>query len=359
MQFNKSNFDDIDINYSHNKRETFLRFISNYKLCTGKPADKLMFQKLLFCEFVNSFYTANYDENKMGKIEGNVLREKPKLYVTMHLGPYKLIGSYLLTQGINLCIPVTSKVYKDLYTSFMEDTKNIREINNARLELVNIEEKSGILKLIRYVRLGYSLLLYMDGNSGIGGMERTDNKLINYHFFRQDIMVRKGVDFLANILKIPIVPIVAFLSSKNLDNYIPNITILDEIIACNRKDEIQIIKMVWDIFKIYIEKYAEQWEGWCYVDAFFSNKNMTTLDREEIAANHMLKFNKQRYDFLEKNGFYLYDMYDNKLFKISKMLYLFLCKLVEKKIELSMNDFCSIITNRSLAKDIITNQILI
>lgn len=358
MLFDESNFNDIDINYSHDKREFFLRFISNYKLCTGKSADKLLFQKLLFCEHVNSYFTAHYNESRIGKIEGYTLKKEPKLYVTMHLGPYKLIGSYLLTHGISLCIPVTSKVYKDLYNSFMEDTKDIRENNNVKLEFINIEEKSGILKLMRCVRLGYSLLLYMDGNSGIGGMERTDNKLISYHFFNKDIMIRKGVDFLSRSLKIPVVPIVTFLSSNNSNDYIPNITILNEITICNEKNENRIIEMVWDIFKIYIEKYPEQWEGWCYVDAFFCHKEII-IDEENTGGHQMLRFNQKRYDFLERNGFYLYDMYNNKLFKINKILYIVLYKFFNDKLEISMKDFYSIVKNNSLVKDIIKNQILI
>lgn len=42
---------------------------------------------------------------------GNVEVGTPCIFATMHYGPYKAIGRYLLSRGISLCIPVTQRVY--------------------------------------------------------------------------------------------------------------------------------------------------------------------------------------------------------------------------------------------------------
>lgn len=119
-----------------------------------------------------------------------------------------------------MCIPVTQRVYDTQKDSFEQSLSDLVD-DRTNLVFVNVEKRSGLISLFKYVRFGYSLLVYLDGNSGIGGMSRDDEKLEDFHFFHETIKIRKGVQFLADKLSLDVMPVLATLGDVcNKEPYI-------------------------------------------------------------------------------------------------------------------------------------------
>jgi lauroyl/myristoyl acyltransferase len=348
-------FENIDVSYSHSNRENYLRFTSNTRICGMKKENPVkMFKQLMVAGHLNNFYSKIAEDLTIG-VAGNH-SSSPQIYATIHLGSYKLIAHQLLQSGINLCIPISKKVYNEQSDEFIDLAQKTKSYQ-GKIDFVNIEERIGIFKLIKYVKQGYSLLFYLDGNSGIGGMERVDDKLTSVNFFNTKIMGRKGIGFLAHSLKLQIQPVVSFFDTAD---YIPKIHFLDAIpyIPENKKDlyEHDLIQQLWNIFCKQISKYPEQWEAWLYVDTFLEKRSK---ENKEIPINGSLRFNSDKYDFIYKNdAYYLYDLTGNILVKMNKSLFYLFNKMHTKKISIDKTDFITLLNKESLVNDIINKAIL-
>ena len=136
------------------------RFSFNVKRCVGKEGTVDMFKRLFFAEHVGDMYDTCHAPIMTCK-NGNVEVGTPCIFATMHYGPYKAIGRYLLSRGISLCVPVTQKVYDTQKDSFEQSLSDLVD-DRTNLVFVNVEKRSGLISLFKYVRFGYSLLIYLD-----------------------------------------------------------------------------------------------------------------------------------------------------------------------------------------------------
>lgn len=300
----------VDVDLTHVQRENYLHFSSNIKRCIGKGGTVEMFKRLFLAEYVGDKYDACHAPIMSCKNE-NFKVNTPCIFATMHYGPYKAIGRFLLSRGISLCIPVTQNVYdmqKNMFEQAAVDIVN----EMTKLVFVNVEKRSGLISLFKYVSSGYSLLIYLDGNSGIGGMSRDDEKLEDFNFFHETIKIRKGVQFLADKLSLDVIPIMATLrDASNKDSYI-------EIFPTVSSKECRVRK-IWGLFCEYMKNDIAQWEGWCYVNSFFKYKQK---EIEATSNNGPIKrFNSERYDFVITDARYLYDKTNATKVKLSKGLF--------------------------------------
>lgn len=300
----------VDTDLTHVQRENYLHFSSNIKRCIGKDGTVDMFKRLFLAEHVGDKYDACHAPIMSCKKE-NIKVNTPCIFATMHYGPYKAIGRFLLSRGISLCIPVTQNVY-DMQKNMFEQVAADIVDDTTKLVFVNVEKRSGLISLFKYVRLGYSLLIYLDGNSGIGGMSRDDEKLEDFNFFHETIKIRKGAQFLADKLSLNVIPILATLGDST--NKAPYIELFPAISSkeCG-------VRKIWRLFCEYMKNDIAQWEGWCYVNSFYKYKQK---EIEATTNNGPIKrFNGERYAFVITDTRYLYDKTNSTKVKLSKGLF--------------------------------------
>lgn len=218
--------------------------------------------------------------------------------------------------------------------------------DRTNLVFVNVEKRSGLMSLFKYVRFGYSLLIYLDGNSGIGGMSRDDEKLEDFHFFHETIKIRKGVQFLADKLSLDVMPVLATLG--DVCNKEPYIELFPAISSreCG-------IRNMWSFFCEYMKNDIAQWEGWCYVNSFFKYKHNET--KVTTSSEPIKRFNSERYDFVITDTQYLYDKANSTKVKLSKGLFDLLYTLHSHDCSIDVSN----IGKPMLALDLQKSQILI
>lgn len=314
-------YSNIDSNYSHPKREDYLRFCANIKHFLGLKISPNEFISLGRTRHLNRQLLEEGIKNTTVNIDGLDLPNNPTIFVTLHLGCYNIIPLYLLSSGIKLCIPVTQRVYDEQISLYERTYAKFIRHNNVDLKFVNVETSSGFINLLRSVKNGYSLLIYIDGNSGIGGMERKDNKLMRLNFFNNPIFIRKGIGFLSIKLKLNIIPVYTYLTENLKKN---NMVFMSSFSHLKFENEEQIIETLWNIFKEPIFHNIGQWEPWLYADSYYVQSESSAK-----IENHYT-FNSERFSpIINNNNFYFYDNVLNKLIKMSESTFKFLVQAYE------------------------------
>lgn len=337
---------NAEISIDDAQRENFLRFQRNIEKVLGLKVDIHEFNKL---RGILSFNHLCEEESNLGNtfhVTEYASSISPRIYITIHLGCYEEVACYLIRKEGKICVPVTERVY-------MQETKhyniNIRKRNvkPSQLVFVNIETSSGLRHLIQYAQAGYSLLCYIDGNSGIGGMARNDAKLERIPFFNTTLHVRKGVEFLAKLLKWDVVPIFSCIEDIS---YQPRIVLLPPI-QCT--SDHSLTESIWHTFTSIIWKFYWQWEAWLYVDEFMEQSSKNKFHQNSYVLN------TDRYLPLIKSGIHhYYDKETNTLVKMGKKLFLLLNDLNNSTIT-TYEELTRYISKQTLVEDLLSKEVII
>ena len=349
----RTDIKDITCQYANEKigiddaqRENFLRFQCNIEKVLGLRVDMHEFNKLRGILALNHQCE---EESYLGdtfKVTKYAPFISPRIYVTLHLGCYEEVACHLIRKDGKICVPVTERVY-------MQETKHYnlnlkkRNVEPSQLVFVNIETNTGLRQLIRYAQTGYSILCYIDGNSGIGGMTRSDAKLERIPFFNTMIHVRKGINFLAKLLKWDVVPIYSCIDDIS---YQPRIVVMPSI-QCTSNHSLT--ESIWNTLKSIIWKYYWQWEAWLYVDEF-----MEQSCKDKVQGLGYI-LNRERYLPIVKSGIHhYYDKETNRLVKLGSKLAQLLNDLDNSSVT-THEDLIGYITKETLVEDLLSKEVII
>ena len=122
--------------------------------------------------------------------------------VSMHLGPYQLLAEPYLAAGLEPAILLNQKAME----SFQPSTGRFlqRLGHKTSIEWIPVGNKNYVPKLIRAIRSGRPVLVYLDGNSGDKGMEETRTRGLRYRLPGREIRVRTGLARLVCRLGCPV-----------------------------------------------------------------------------------------------------------------------------------------------------------
>jgi len=244
-------------------------------------------------------------------------RQKPVIFCTFHFGSYQLINQVLASRGLNYILPVSSDNnanYKKYYEDKIEIIRNYFK-SASQLLVLNAEEPTTALSMARKTRAGWSLLAYIDGNTGVQGATRRDAKLLRIPLLDKPIYARKGIAFLSYFLKLPIVPVVCEITGtmerrmtfhEKID---PSDAREDREAYCRMATE-----KLYFILGAYLKRSPSQWLGWLDIqkyidfDDYFNNepdtdaKNYESVSPPDKNTDFKLIFNYQRFGFVVNDG---------------------------------------------------------
>lgn len=328
------------------QRERFLRFQRNVEYVFGLKVGIHEYNKLRGILALNHVCERKSGMDNTFHIKEYAISQSPRIYITLHLGCYEEIAAYLVEKEGKICVPVTERVYLQ-ETGHYNANLAKRGMACSQLVFVNIETSTGLRQMIRYAQEGYSLLCFIDGNSGIGGMTRSDSKLERVRFFNTAIHVRKGVEFLAGILNRDVVPVYSYIEDISFQPHIVFLPPVEKIFKQSFTD------CLWRTFSRIIWKHYSQWEAWLYVDEFIDNNtDMTPKQRGYV-------LHTDRYLPLIKSGIcYYYDRHTNKLVKVGRKLFGLLSNLEKFNIS-TYAGLTEYISKETLVDDLLTKKIII
>ena len=134
------------------------------------------------------------------------LEQNPELAagvtVSMHLGPYQLLAEPFLAAGLEPVILLNSRAMKSFKPGTEALVKHLG--HRTSIEWAPVGGNRFVRQLIKAVRAGRPVLVYLDGNSGDRGMAETRNRGLRYSLPGREIRVRTGLAKLVCRLGCPV-----------------------------------------------------------------------------------------------------------------------------------------------------------
>ncbi len=340
-------------NYNHQYREFFLMVQSNIIRNKIDTLAEFFFSNYLFYNHLSEFYQNNFSIENV-EIEGNVF-DLPCIYVTFHLGSYKLINFILGFNQKKVCLVIAQNTLK----REREKYQNLYDVYNFKFdfEIVDAEAVGAIFRMKRLIEKGYSLVLYLDGKTEKSVESNSDKSITLIKVLEDTIYAKKGAGILSYLLKIPIIPVISYFdSSYKAIIKINNPIYPDFNLGISDYAEKQTV-CLWSMFSDYLKIYPEQWEAWSYFHVFLKNEIKKNEIKYEFAD--VMNFNEKRYTFIideEENVF----LFDKTLVSKSKIsVHLFKILDFVKMNSITRNDIGEVIKNTKLLNNLIEQEILI
>lgn len=255
----------------------------------------------------------------------------PKIYCSFHMSSYRLCMLYLLRQNIPLTLLASNDIIKK-QGDFINRTSD-KVSNNIGHQIIDANNPNSLIKMMREIKKGNSLFVYVDGNTGVENLKSSE-KLLDVEILDSQIRVRTGIAYLSKLLNVPIVPIIA---TRNEEQF-PKIHIHNHIVPLPNEGKTEYversIKKVYSLLNHELKQYPEQWEAWMYLYKFATKYQAKPLELnfEDSYREIKWKFNNKRFLlWMHKNKHYLLDNTDFSMIEISDSIADFLSGLNEKK----------------------------
>lgn len=234
-------------------------------------------------------------------------RHTPVIFCTYHFGSYRIINQVLGSRGLKYLLPVSSDIYAAHKQRFEDNFTVIKGYfhTDAELLVINAEERTSALVMARKTRQGWSLLAYIDGNTGVQGASRRDAKMLMIPLLGKPMYARRGIAFLSHFLGLPVVPVVCQVTGplQRRITFHPRI----EPAASGEDREVYCLRATEQLYAVlgeYLKTTPEQWEGWMYLQRHLETDSFTESEGEigneteaaiEWSPDDRLVFNRQRF----------------------------------------------------------------
>ncbi len=235
-----------------------------------------------FCDQFNNIDDVNefnYEEIK---------KSLPAMFISYHLGSYRSALAFLVKHNIDVVLIADPLAYK-LYLQKMQDQfqTTIKAFNSTSNVVIYPADRPDLtLQMMDKMKNGYSVLAFIDGNSGANGYFNRDNTL-KISFLGQDIFVKTGLPMLSFYLKCPIIPMISFYD----ENLKPRWKIYDPIYPVKgEKRPTEYVKScleyLYSILETALQKHYAQWEGWMFLHRNIDMNNFTqTFENKEVTPS--------------------------------------------------------------------------
>jgi lauroyl/myristoyl acyltransferase len=219
---------------------------------------------------IEDFNEFNYDE---------IRKLLPAVFVSFHIGSYKSAVAFLVKYNINVVLMVDPTTYKLGKEKFVEAFQRVKTAFNStsELELYPADRQDLVIQIMGKMKQGYSVVAFIDGNSGGNGYLDRENSL-KVPFFGQEIYVRTGLPTLSFYLKRPIIPMLSY-----YDDELNARWKVYEAIAPPKGERDpaayvdQCTRYLYGIFEEALNKYPMQWEGWMFLHRYLNTAPFDAL----------------------------------------------------------------------------------
>lgn len=326
-------FNEIDITKEEGHLARFAFFSAN--LAIFFPSIPTNLHETLYKKMLLNVSFETFDRNiahiaDISLFEGQTQAffniSQPYIFCSFHLGSYRVFLTALIRAGRNLAILVRQGVFEEQLQEILK-VKNqlLSQYNvNSDVRVINADEPTAALKILRLLRSDFSLVAYMDANSGIG-----EDKGEKISFLNHSLYVRKGVPYLSFATNVPILPIVSYKNSE-LQNivHIGNPVFPDKELS-REAFENHTIQQLYDWFSEFVVRFPEQWEVWGYINNF-----MLPVETPPLVSNitafqkTSYLFNQQRYALFElESSPVVFDRLTFNVMEITPYLFEYLSQL--------------------------------
>lgn len=186
---------------------------------------------------------------------------RPAIVATFHTGPYHLVCGWLMRRRIPFSLVLSDDIarnkaaaYSALYAEATHGTGPADEFG-----LINAADPHCLLQMRSALRRGHLLVLYVDGNEGVGGQTQ-----LRLDFMQGKLRVKTGAAYLSYLMRCPVYPVLCHWEGDNAQwkSAQPIQPGADEPARAYIR---RCMAGVYGLLSDTLAEYAPQWEGWGYV----------------------------------------------------------------------------------------------
>ncbi len=228
-----------------------------------------------------------------------------RIFCTYHLGGYRGIMAMLLNAGYPLTLVIDRRTLTQQQSYIESVSENLRAHNPAAgtVEVIEAENPAIGRNMAGALHRGRSILIFLDGNTGVGGLYDRNKRQLSIPFLNGTIVSRTGIAVLAHATRTPIVPLISYYKTVEgcaLPYYEALPTLMPQSGVAAATFVRETTQQLYDYLAHYLRQYVDQWESWFYWHKF--------LDHDALAAQSVaepgpglpptegpLRFNEQRF----------------------------------------------------------------
>ncbi|MBD2754063.1 lysophospholipid acyltransferase family protein [Spirosoma validum] len=284
-------------------------------------------------------------------------KRKPKIFCTYHLGSYQSIVGILAREGIDMAMVVDTNTVQKQSEETIKTVSRINELNNvsSRMRILDAERPDIGICMAQALRQGYSIVIYIDGNSGTGGIYKRGPKTLMVPFLNQELCSRTGIALTSFALKVPIIPMVSYYEWIN-GSRTPRFLFFDPIAPASGVVQTDYVadttRSLYALLETYLRRYVDQWESWLYVHKFLDfdslSKGQQSAYASDVANDDRVYFQENRYGLFKMDvTSYLMDKRTYRIVAIHADLFSILQDLRQPQL---LSDVTNRLTSTTLAQ---------
>ncbi len=281
------------------KFTTFSATISHLLPAIARYQHEPLFHQALLNQVFTGFDQAFLGAGDVVQLQGDhqaaIVPGQARIFCTYHLGSYRLLTSVLFRRGVDCVLLVGSQMHRTQGAKLMahiEALRQQRDLKNS-FSLVEVGSPSAVMVVLRALKAGKSLIVYVDGSPETAPQPGEADKFATLQFGPCEVLARKGVGYLSYLSKVAVVPVISYRQPDllNVMEFLPDMTpdnTPDRDTYCQT-----VMQRLYDVFWPYLNRYPSQWEGWNYLHGFLK------LPASQLSGNRRVPqcpvFNQERY----------------------------------------------------------------
>ncbi|QRN98228.1 hypothetical protein JRI60_03925 [Archangium violaceum] len=190
------------------------------------------------------------------------------IFCTYHTGSYRHLFHFLLRAGTECVLFLAGNTLNKQGQDILDVAQDAARARGwtGTLRTVNAQDRNSVLFGLRALKRGASLVIYIDGNAGVGS-NKESGSMVPVRFFGQHIMARAGIAYLSHLARVPVVPVVC----RRDATHALSLTFHPPIVPTGDDREQYAADTTQALYSLLEQSVADapgQWEGWLYVERY-------------------------------------------------------------------------------------------
>ncbi|BAV05891.1 hypothetical protein FLA_1903 [Filimonas lacunae] len=230
-----------------------------------------------------------------------LMQQGPCIICTFHMGSNRLLNHFLAYHQVPFAIVMANHIASGEGDGFQEMFAGVyQQQGGESLTLIEAQKPDAALKMLRELKKGKSLLVYIDGNTGAGDDSFRNENRCKIDFLGGSIYARSGVCYLAHLANVPVVTAVCYRQATNDIRLRFGSPVYPDIQQNRRAYATAATQAIYNFFTPLLKRYPEQWECWMYLHRNVDCNSMVAVDsapQPGQPATGSFQLNKSRFGF--------------------------------------------------------------
>lgn len=255
-----------------------------------------------------------------------LLKKQPVIICTFHMGSNRLLNHFLAQHQVPYSLVLANHIGREEGSDFcdMFDSR-YKSGNEKGMDIIYAQKADAGLKMLRALKNGRSLLVYIDGNTGAGDDSIRNKNRCKIDFLGQSIYARNGVCYISHLANVPVVPAVCY--RKEIDDLRLRFSapVYPERTQDRKAYASATTRQMYSLLAPLVREYPEQWECWMYLHTIADHSNFTISDsapNPSQPATSTFQLNKSRFGFFNiGEELYLFDKRTYNSYPVNEEIY--------------------------------------